>query len=199
MTWINVIPVGESTGPLRTLYDRISGPRNTVDNIMQAHSLRPHTMEGHLAIYKNVLHHSANTLPLWLMECIGIYVSLINRCEYCVEHHYEGLRRLLGDDQRASDIRKSLESGSFREVLNAKQAAALNYAETLTRDPSQVAESDIQSLRDEGYGDGEILEINQIVSYFAYANRVVLGLGVSTAGDTLGLSPSAESDDWSHS
>ena len=151
MTWIDVIPVEEATGSLRTLYDRISGPRNTVDNIMQAHSLRPHTMEGHLAIYKNVLHHSANTLPVWLMECIGIYVSLINRCEYCVEHHYEGLRRLLGDDERSSDIRKSLEKTTFREVLNSQQAAALNYADTLTRDPSKVEESDIQSLRDEGH------------------------------------------------
>ena len=132
------------------------------------------------------------------MECIGVYVSLINRCEYCVEHHYEGLRRLLSDDQRASGIRKSLEGGTFREVLNSKQAAALHYAEALTRDPSQVAERDIQCLRDEGYADGEVLEINQIVSYYAYANRVVLGLGVSTAGDILGLSPSAASDDWSH-
>ena len=196
--WINVIPVEEATGKLKTLYDRMRGPRNTVDNIMRVHGLRPHTLEGHLALYKNVLHHSANTLPLWLMECIGLYVSLINKCEYCFDHHYEGLRRLLGDDQRASGIRKSLEMESYREVLNSRQAAALDYAGTLTRDPSQVAESDVQSLRSEGFDDGEILEINQIVSYFAYANRVALGLGISTSGDVLGLSPSAESDDWAH-
>jgi hypothetical protein len=34
-----------------------------------------------------------------------------------------------------------------------------------------------------------ILEVNQVVSYFAYVNRTVLGLGVTTAGDTLGVSP----------
>ena len=55
-------------------------------------------------------------------------------------------------------------------------------------------------MRAAGMTDGEILEVNQVVAYFAYANRTVLGLGVTTEGDTLGLSPSATDrpDDWSH-
>ena len=55
-------------------------------------------------------------------------------------------------------------------------------------------------LRDAGYSDGEILEINQVSAYFGYANRTVLGLGCSTKGDILGLSPnkSENPDDWSH-
>ena len=37
-------------------------------------------------------------------------------------------------------------------------------------------------------------------AYFAYANRTVLGLGCSTEGDVLGLSPGASDDpeDWGH-
>ena len=51
-----------------------------------------------------------------------------------------------------------------------------------------------------GFSDGEVLEINQVVSYFNYANRTVLGLGCDTTGDILGLSPGNSSDpnDWSH-
>ncbi len=39
-----------------------------------------------------------------------------------------------------------------------------------------------------------------MVSYFAYANRTVLGLGVNTDGDVLGLSPgdNDDPDNWSH-
>lgn len=76
-----------ATGKLKTLYDRIKGPGNNVDNIMIAHSLRPHTLDGHMALYKNVLHHSANKLPLWFMECLGMYVSKLNSCEYCFAPH----------------------------------------------------------------------------------------------------------------
>ncbi len=55
-------------------------------------------------------------------------------------------------------------------------------------------------LRAAGYGDGEILEINQVAAYFSYANRTVLGLGCSTECDILGLSPgeSENPDDWLH-
>ncbi len=31
--------------------------------VMKAHSLRPHTMAGHIALYQAVLHHPDNTLP----------------------------------------------------------------------------------------------------------------------------------------
>ena len=38
-----------------------------------------------------------------------------------------------------------------------------------------------------------------VTAYFAYANRTVLGLGVTTDGDILGLSPNAsDGDDWKH-
>ena len=63
-----------------------------------------------------------------------------------------------------------------------------------------MAEADVAALRAAGWDDGEILEINQVAAYFAYANRTVQGLGVTTEGDILGLSPnnSDDPDDWSH-
>jgi AhpD family alkylhydroperoxidase len=100
MTWIKTIPYSDATGWLKSLYNRIKGPNDNVDNIMLAHSLRPHSMEGHLVLYKNVLHHTSNTLPKWYLECLGVYVSLLNRCDYCVDHHFQGLKRLLNDDLR---------------------------------------------------------------------------------------------------
>ncbi len=199
MTWIRIVPYEESTGRLRTLYDSIKGPHKTIDNIMKAHSLRPHSMVGHLALYKSVLHHSANTLPQWFLECLGLYVSLMNGCEYCVDHHSEGMRRALGNDVRASLIRDSLENGNLDVAFGSKERAVLHYAERLTRRPADVEENDMHLLRAAGISEGEILEANQVISYFAYANRTVQGLGVTTEGDILGLSPSDQDpSDLSH-
>lgn len=58
---------------------------------------------------------------------------------------------------------------------------------------SAVSETDIQAVRASGFGDGEILEINQVMAYFADANRTVLGVGITTDGDDLGTAPT-ESD-----
>ena len=78
---------------------------------------------------------------------------------------------------------------------------ALRYARALTKDITDMPEQLVKVMRGAGYDDGEILEINQLVAYFAYANRTVVGLGCSTEGDILGLSPndSDDPDNWSHS
>ena len=202
MSWIKTVPYAEATGRLKALYDRVKGPDDNVDNIMMAHSLRPHSMEGHMAIYKNVLHHASNQVPKWFLETLGVWVSMLNRCDYCVEHHFAGLKRLLKGDPKADAIRAALEAGSIGETpLSAREQAALRYAQTLTEAPSDLSEADVEALREAGWDDGEILEINQVSAYFSYANRTVLGLGCSTEGDVLGLSPnnSDNPDDWSHS
>ena len=201
MTWIKTIPYKEAEGKVKDLYERIKGPNNNVDNIMMAHSLRPHSMEGHMALYKNVLHHSRNTLPKWLLEAIGLCVSIINQCEYCIEHHYEGMRKLIEDDQRSQSIRKALEEDDPSKVFESKELATINYAVKLTINPHDISPEDIEKLRINNVEDGEILEINQVAAYFAYANRMVLGLGINKSGDIIGLSPNDSDDEnnWSHS
>jgi len=200
MTWIETTGYEQATGTLKTLYDRVKGPDNNIDNILLAHSLRPHTMEGHMGLYKNVLHHRNNTTPKWFLETIGVFISLLNNCDYCVAHHFAGLGRILKNDARADAIQQALVSGEWPAVFENSQVAALEYARKLNLSPPEIIDEDIEIMRAAGWDDGGILEINQVVAYFNYANRTVLGLGVGTAGDTLGLSPGDSSDtaNWNH-
>ncbi|MEK0163984.1 peroxidase-related enzyme [Phaeobacter sp. A36a-5a] len=202
MAWIRTVPFEEATGKLKKLYERVTGPGNNVDNIMMVHSLRPHSMEGHMALYKNVLHHSCNSLPKWYLEVLGVWVSSLNDCAYCVEHHFAGLQRLLADEARGQEIRAAIEARNPQLApLDPAQRAGLVYARKLTEAPAALIEADIHALRAAGLDDGQILEINQVCAYFSYANRTVLGLGCSIRGDVLGLSPnnSDNPEDWGHS
>ena len=227
--FIRTISYEDSEGRLRNLYDRVKGPDNNVDNIMLSHSLRPHTMEGHMHIYKRVLHHTNNTILKWKLEFLGVFVSLLNNCKYCFEHHFQGMKNLLikENDNNNNEINNKYidelydalleyERNEFEEIddiqtileniLNNdpeecdKLMAMISYAALLTENPSEIELNDIEILKELGIDDGEILEINQVVSYFNYANRTVLGLGVHSVGDILGLSPSDNNDEnnWSH-
>ena len=49
-----------------------------------------------------------------------------------------------------------------------------------------MKKSDADLLRNTGCDDGEILEVNQVVAYFNYSNRLLNGLGVTTEGDAVG-------------
>lgn len=201
MGWIKTVAFEDATGKLKKLYDRVTGPGGNVDNIMMMHSLRPHSMEGHMALYKNVLHHTGNQIPKWFLEVLGVWVSSLNDCAYCVEHHFAGLQRLLQDEEKGLAIRAAIEGRTPEAApLDAAQKCAMAYARKLTEAPASLTEEDVKALRAAGYDDGEILEINQVTAYFSYANRTVLGLGCSTKGDVLGLSPnnSENPDDWGH-
>ena len=202
MSWIKTIAYEKADSKLKALYDRVKGPNNNVDNIMMMHSLRPHSMEGHMAIYKYVLHHRDNTIDKWFLETLGVWVSTLNKCNYCVEHHFAGLKRLLNNDEKATQIRSAIETNNIENApLENRQKTAMEYARKLTNNPGSIREENIEKLRADGFTDGEILEINQVCAYFSYANRTVLGLGCSTKGDVLGLSPNNNDDpnDWGHS
>ena len=200
MSFIKTISYKEATGVLKRLYDKVKGPNDNVDNIMMVHGLRPHTMKGHMALYKNVLHNSNNTVPKWFLETIGTYVSILNKCDYCIDHHFEGLKRLLNDEEKSTIIKKKLITNSYESLFDKDYYLVLRYAEKLTINPENITSEIIEEIKDQGVTDGEILEVNQVVSYFNYANRTVLGLGVNTKGDILGLSPndSENENDWNH-
>jgi len=198
--WIEMIEYDAATGYLRQLYDRVKGPGDKIDNVMKIHSLRPHTMEGHSALYKSVLHHTGNTMPVWFLECLGIYTSLANKCDYSVAHHFAGLTRLLKDEARAQTIYKALATAAPEKVFEGARLALLRYVRKLTLEPQAMVEADIAAMRAAGASDAEIFEANQVCAYFNYSNRLLNGLGVTTKGDVLGYSPpnSDKLDDWEH-
>jgi uncharacterized peroxidase-related enzyme len=64
--------------------------------------------------------------------------------------------------------------------LSARRVAMLSYAEKLTMRPSGMVEHDVTALRDVGFSDRDILDICEVVGYYAYVNRIADGLGVPT-------------------
>ncbi len=184
--WIRMVPADEAEGELKALYDQVTTPHGTVDNVMRAHSLRPHTMAGHLALYKSVLHNPANTLPFWFLEVVASYTSIVNACAYSLAHHFTNARRLIGDEARADRIKAALDARRPGDVFEGKELALLRYTEKLTADVGAIEKGDIDALHAAGCDDGEILEVNQVCAYFNYSNRLLNGLGVTTEGDVIG-------------
>jgi uncharacterized peroxidase-related enzyme len=199
MPFIKVIHPDQASGRLKKIYDKVTGPGGQVDNVLQIHSLRPHTLEGHMALYKSVLHHPRNELPKWFLEAIGVLVSLLNDCSYCAKHHAAGMKRLMSKEpEKFEACLEQLHRDHPGEPFTEAELAALEYARKLTLAPGFVAECDLEPMRKAGYSDGEIFEVNQVAAYFAYANRTVTGLGVHTEGEQLGMCPPNETEDWHH-
>ena len=184
--WIRMISDEDADDHLNETLELARTPHGTVDNVMRVHSLRPNTMKGHVLLYRACLHDDANTLPMWFQEVISSYVSSLNTCPYSYANHWANARHLIADDACADAIEAALKLHRPQDAFEGAHLAALVYAEKLTLTPGEVVKSDVSSLKDADWTDGEILEINQIVAYFNYANRLLNGLGVTAEGDVVG-------------
>jgi len=198
MPWIRVIDPPEAAGLLRTLYEQIRTVDGHVDQILKVHSLRPRTLRAHLSIYKAVLHIPGIALSPREREIVGVCVSLMNGCDYCVEHHRAALARHVGDAGLAARLTSAAAGEDEAELLTRREEALCRYARKLTLAPGSMAAEDLEPLRQAGLDDAAILDLNQIVAYFAYANRTVQGLGVATGGEPLGLHPDDDADGFRH-
>ena len=184
--WIRMIDDNEADNALLETLEFARTPHGTVDNVMRVHSLRPHTMIGHLKLYKSVLHDERNTLPLWLQETLGSYVSLLNGCDYSFANHWRNAEVLIDSKERSKLVKEALLARNPELAFQGKELEILRYAEKLTIDPNSMVKEDVARLKRSGWSDGKILEANQIVGYFCYVNRLLNGLGVSTEGDVIG-------------
>lgn len=198
MTWIEIIEPENAKGRLKKLYEQVKTPEGHVDNILKAHSLRPSTLQGHLSLYKAALHSKPNNLSNRERELVAVCVSLLNECDYCVKHHQAGLARHIKSSELAEELAQAsigkLQSDNFTQ----RDRAMCDYAAKLTLTPTLMEESDLEPLRRAGFDDTAILDLNQVVAYFAYANRMVNGLGIYVDGENLGLHPDEDHEGFEH-
>ncbi len=90
-------------------------------------------------------------------------------------HHRRGLRLLLKDDDLLARIEHDWTSAGHDD----RHTAMLRYAIKLTLRPAAVTGDDIAGLRTAGLGDRDILDLCEVVAYYAYVNRIADGLGVA--------------------
>ena len=91
-----------------------------------------------------------------------------------MESHAEFLSRVSLDEELAAALRRDY----TQAVLSPQDRAMLDYAAKLTTQPARIMPYDLDRLRQAGFDDRAILQINLIASWFNYINRVADGLGV---------------------
>ena len=79
----------------------------------------------------------------------------------------------------AAAVEKDWESAPLTE----RERALCVYAVKLTLTPWEMKADDLEPMRAVGLTDADILMVNLITSYFAYANRLADGLGIGIEGD----------------
>ncbi|MCA0985333.1 peroxidase-related enzyme [Halobacillus yeomjeoni] len=108
-----------------------------------------------------------------LRETVITFVSMKNGCEYCTKSHKELLENLIGREDTLQWLENYEESD-----MEEEWKAVLNYADKLIAKPVKVTKGDVQRLKDFGYDEKAIVQLNQTIAYTSYTNQLSMGLGL---------------------
>ena len=187
--WISVIAFEDATGDLRSAYDWQAGRLGAPTEFTVLGSLHAPLVLERLRLYKTVEAVPSRLSPQ--ARALAAFVtSTLNRTTYCASGARLKLERS-GFDRSALDalaeqletVRVRVASGSglpapAQATGDLRLDAIASYAIRLTLDPGGVAAADVDRLRAAGLDDLDILDVNNVIAYYNYVNRVANGLGL---------------------
>ena len=159
--------IDELPDDLRARITAISEKSGFVPNVFLALAHRPDELRAFMA-YHDALMERDGGLTKAEREMIVVATSAANDCLYCVVAHGAIVRIRAKDpllaDELAVDYRKA--------PVTERQAAMLDVAVRLAKDPGSVGEADFERLRDHRFSEDDIWDIGAITSFFALSNRM---------------------------
>lgn len=152
----------------KALFDAIQNQLGMVPNFLRVFAHSPDALQAFLG-----LHHIANNgvLDAVTRERIALTLAQQNECEYCLSAHTAIARKtgLNGTEIEAN------RAGSSQD---AKAAVAVKFARALVEHKGEITTSELQSMRDVGFSEAEIVEVithvgmNLLTNILGKASRV---------------------------
>jgi uncharacterized peroxidase-related enzyme len=171
--WIASVPPEHADGTLDEAYQSQFEKIGRVTEITRIGSLYPDLVAARLHLYA-VVDATPSDVPDHMRRAVALLTSVLNGCLFCTAGHTEKLTAT-GYAGLAQAIKADPEGVTTGD---AKADAAISYTRKLVTTPRHIVEEDVAALRDAGWSDLDILDINNITAYYCYINRVAAGLGL---------------------
>ena len=172
ITWLRVPADGEVPPEVLELHEAPLEKLGFVPNVLRVYALRPSHLLRWNDHYEELMKGDSN-LSRAEREMIAVVVSVANRCRYCIAAHSAALRKLTKDPALADAI--AADHGSA--PVEPRVRAMLDYAVKLTLRPAEMTEADVDTLRDAGWTDEDVIDIAEVTGMFNLTNRMASGLG----------------------
>jgi len=174
--WIETVDPRDAVGTLRDAYDRQEAAIGEVAEFTQLSSLYPDLTAVRLELYR-VVDACPSAIPEWVKHAIALTTSVLNMTPHCAS----GLFDKLGNGEGREGFGERIYAAP-RTARSGDGAvdALLDYVRKVVLEPWAVTEQDLDGLRNHGWSDLDILDANNICSYYCYINRAANGLGLKT-------------------
>ena len=138
MAFIRTIPPSDAEGPVREMYERAQSQVGYVPNWAQAFSLRPHVMDGWVALLRSI----RDNLSVRRYELATLAAARALRSSYCALAHGSVLADKVFSAAEVTDII----TGDADAPLDASERAMMAFVEKVVRNAHEITRADLDAL-----------------------------------------------------
>lgn len=157
-----------ASGDTRALLDQVHAAFGVTPHMFRATANSPAALQAMWGFFGAL---GGGTLPAKLGEQIAVAVADRNACHYCLAAH-----TALG--RKAGASADEMAAAQMGEASDPRTAAALRFALQLVEGRGQVGAEQVQSLRDAGFGDAQVVEVIAHVALNLFTNYLNVALDV---------------------
>ena len=169
--WLDVVKLNDATPEQIAILEE-SHPKAKESDYYLFLAHQPEILCQRSAAF-NAIMYAPGGMPRAERELSTAVVSRINGCVYCASVHAQRFEQLA---KRNDTIKQVFEDPRSAGTTD-REKAIVQFSIELTERPNQVSATSIQTLKDAGLSDAEILDLIHSIAIFAWANRLMLNLG----------------------
>ena len=158
------IPVADQTpAASRPLLDAVNKQLGVVPNLMKVLGNSPAALGGYLNLNGAL---GKGSIGARTGERIALAIAQVNGCSYCLSAHtYLGKNVAKLNDAEIAANRRGTST-------DAKADAAIRFAVKIAQARGHVSDADVQTVKNAGFGDAEVMEIVVHVALNTLTNYV---------------------------
>ena len=180
MTYLATVDEAEATGATGEMYERERSRVGGVPNYAQTFGARPAVYAAWRALITEII----RTMPLRRFELVTLAAARELRSTYCSVAH----GTLLADKFLPADAVRDLALGQIPAALSSEEGAIVAFAAKAARNAADITAADIDSLRQQGLADEEILDISLATAARCFFSTVLDATGAQAeASSGIGL------------
>jgi len=133
----------------------------------------PDVLQARTRTDKDIFYNTSNGLPRAERELAATAASRSNGCIFCASVHS---RFATHYSKRSADVQRLLDEGVEVDI-DSRWNAIIDASVALTETPLAFGTRQIETLRQAGLEDLEIVDVINGAAFFNWANRLMLSLG----------------------
>jgi uncharacterized peroxidase-related enzyme len=169
--FIGVVPEESAEGAVAKLYEEDLASRGYVANYTKALSHRPNVMLA----WQQLNGAIKSNLDLRLYELATLAAAMRLRSSYCSLAHGKVLAERFYDPGRVGAIARDFRAAG----LAPAEVALMEFADKIAADATAVSASDIEGLREHGFGDADIFDIASAAAARCFFSKLLDALGAA--------------------